>query len=343
MGVGRRDTLPENAQIKERGREVGRVVTSAAKFAIFRGSAQRRERARGKRRERGKRMVRRWEYVWECGGTGYYAWECKGKGKGKGKGKWKGVRSMMEEEGEGGGIEKLGKVKVEEKGSRFRGLQVEDGDIPDLESSGDEEDEVDDKNGEKMEEGNEKFKKDDENKKKEEDDEKDDAWSVVPGRWRGNRKRVKALAVVEPVGVRVMDKVPEWEVLEMAVDSGAGETVLEDGVVKCVEAVEGEAKKRGVRYEVADGTLMENEGEKEFVAMTEEGNTRKLVGQVCGVNKSLLSVRKVTGAGNTVVFKKGYGWIENDKSGEKTWMEEKDGMYVVRLWVPRDQGGFTRR
>jgi hypothetical protein len=38
-----------------------------------------------------------------------------------------------------------------------------------------------------------------------------------------------------------MEEVPEWEELEMAVDSGAGETVLEEGVVKCVKAVEGEA------------------------------------------------------------------------------------------------------
>ena len=140
-----------------------------------------------------------------------------------------------------------------------------------------------------------------------------------------------------------MEEAPEWELLEMAVDSGAGETVLEIGVVKCVEAVDGEAKRRGVRYEVADGTLMENEGEKEFVAVTEEGSKRKVVGQVCGVNKSLLSVRKVTGGGSTVVFKKGYGWIENDRTGEKTWMEERDGMYMVKLWVPRNQGVFARR
>jgi hypothetical protein len=86
---------------------------------------------------------------------------------------------------------------------------------------------------------------------------------------------------------------------------------------------------------------MENEGEKRFVALTEEGEVKGVVGQVCGVNQRLLSVKRVTAAGNTVVFKKGYGWIENDKSKERTWMQERDGMYVVKLWVPRDQGGFT--
>ena len=65
-----------------------------------------------------------------------------------------------------------------------------------------------------------------------------------------------------------------------------------------------------------------------------------MVAQVCGVNKALLSVRKVAAVGNTVVFKKGYGWIEEDATGEKIWMEEKDGMYIVKLWVPKAQKGF---
>ena len=113
---------------------------------------------------------------------------------------------------------------------------------------------------------------------------------------------LSSLGVVMPVGVRAVEEAPEWELLEMAVDSGAGETVLEEGVVRCVETLEGEPKRRGVRYEAADGMLMANEGEKKFVAVTEEGNPRRMVGQVCGVNKSLLSVRRVAAGGNTVVF-----------------------------------------
>ena len=48
----------------------------------------------------------------------------------------------------------------------------------------------------------------------------------------------------------------------------------------------------------------------------------------------------VTAAGNTVVFKKGYGCMEEDTTGERISMEEKEGMYVVRLWVPRCQAFF---
>ena len=56
-----------------------------------------------------------------------------------------------------------------------------------------------------------------------------------------------------------------------------------------------------------------------------------------------MSVRRVTAAGNSVVFKKDHGYIEEDKSGERIWMKVKDGMYVVTLWVPRAKSVFRGR
>lgn len=133
------------------------------------------------------------------------------------------------------------------------------------------------------------------------------------------RTKLSILGVVEPMGVNKLEECEEWEELEMAVDSGAGETVIGEGMVKCVEVVEGEARKKGVKYEVADGTLIDNEGEKKSVGVTGGGVAKRVCEQVCGVSKSLLSVRKVTGTRNTVVFRKGYGWIEDDRTGERTW------------------------
>lgn len=89
-----------------------------------------------------------------------------------------------------------------------------------------------------------------------------------------------------------------------------------------------------MKYEVAGGTLIENVGGE--VCWSHRGwvEERRVVAQVCGVNKSLLSVRKVVGEGGTVVFKKGYGWIEDD-AGEILWLIEKDGMYIVKVWVKK--------
>ena len=68
--------------------------------------------------------------------------------------------------------------------------------------------------------------------------------------------------------------------------------------------------------------------------------------QVCDVNKPLLRVRRVIQAGNRVVFEQNGGWIEDVQTGEKLWMKEKDGMYLLKLWVKRGgevPPGFSRQ
>jgi len=64
----------------------------------------------------------------------------------------------------------------------------------------------------------------------------------------------KFMKTVEPESLN--NVVGEWEEIEMAVDSGATETVLGGEMLKTVETKPGDASRRGVKYEVADGTLM---------------------------------------------------------------------------------------
>jgi hypothetical protein len=119
------------------------------------------------------------------------------------------------------------------------------------------------------------------------------------------------------------------------VDSGASESVMNEDALTTVATTSGEAKKKGVRYEVADGTLIPNLGEKSFLAVDECGNVKDMKIQVCDVNKSLLSVRRVTQAGNRVVLEDNHGYIENKSSGERMDLKMRDGMYMLKLWVPR--------
>ena len=61
-----------------------------------------------------------------------------------------------------------------------------------------------------------------------------------------------------------------------------------------------------------------------------------MVLQVCDVNQGLLSVSKIVKARNRVIFDEEYGsFIENKQSGERTWLAEKNGMYILKLWVER--------
>ena len=55
--------------------------------------------------------------------------------------------------------------------------------------------------------------------------------------------------------------------------------------------------------------------------------------QVCDVTQGLLSVSKVTKAGNRMVFDEDGSFIQNKSSGDITWMEERGGMYMLTLWV----------
>ena len=60
--------------------------------------------------------------------------------------------------------------------------------------------------------------------------------------------------------------------------------------------------------------------------------------QVAGVNKSLLSVKRVLQAGNRVVFDNeacGGSYIEDTGTGERMKLEERGGMYMLKLWVKK--------
>ena len=91
--------------------------------------------------------------------------------------------------------------------------------------------------------------------------------------------------------------------------------------------------RRGVRYEVANGVRIPDLGEKECQAVTEEGKARHITAQVCEVNKALLSVSKVVAAGNRVVSDGEGSYIEDKASGERMWLKEQGGMYVLKVWV----------
>ena len=130
----------------------------------------------------------------------------------------------------------------------------------------------------------------------------------------------------------------EWEEIELAVDSGATETVIGEDMITSIETKDGEASERGVKYEVADGTLIHNRGEKMFQAESEEGIRNKFVAQVTDVNKGLLSVHKLVQAGNRVVFDREGSYIEDVKTGEVMKLREMGGMYMLKMWIHKNAG-----
>ena len=133
---------------------------------------------------------------------------------------------------------------------------------------------------------------------------------------------------------RAVEEVPEWEPLELAVDSGASVTVIGEDQVRAVTATNA---RPDVKHEVADGSQIPNLGEKAFSAVTDNGLFRNMSAQVADVNKALLSVSRIVKAGNRVVFDSEGSYIEHKTTGEWEPLEEKGGIYTLKVWVPRDQ------
>ena len=255
---------------------------------------------------------------WSCGGA-HFARDCpggKGKGPGsKGKGKGEGEVRVLS------AVREVPNIPVH---NRFQELE-EDDSVENMYR-------VEGKNGEGTfmidhSDCREKGAPEDEEKNK----------GQRPGRWRRNRgPKLHLLREIVPEGINSVDiDREEWQEVEMAVDSGATETVVSPDMLTNIETVEGNAYRRGVQYEVASGELIDNKGEKRFEAHGEYGEVRTITAQVCDVNKALLSVKKTVAAGNRVVFEPAGGYIEDLHTGERLQLREEGGMYTLRMWARR--------
>jgi len=161
----------------------------------------------------------------------------------------------------------------------------------------------------------------------------------VPLKGASAHKKLGTLGIVAPQGLNAVSEAPEWEEIEMAVDSGASESVVNEGQLNGVETLEGPDMKRGIKYEVADGTLIPNLGEKKYEAVSDAGVRRHMRPQVCDVNRALLSVHRCVQAGNRVVFAASGSYIEDEASGEVMPLREQGGMYMLKLWVKNQSFG----
>ena len=165
----------------------------------------------------------------------------------------------------------------------------------------------------------------------------DDSAPVFPpvvGPTKQDTPSINLLETHAPSGLRAVQN-GEWEEFELIVDSGASETVVGEEMIKSAETVEGPMSRQGVEYEVANGIRIPNLGEKRFVGVSAENVHRRLVAQVCDVNKGLLSVSRVVRAGSRVVFDPSESYIEDIESQERMYLEERNGMFMLKLWTKR--------
>ena len=142
----------------------------------------------------------------------------------------------------------------------------------------------------------------------------------------------------------------------MVIDSGAAETVIPTSWFTDHAIRETEASKSGVYYTTANGVKVYNKGEKTLTMCHFEGSQKRdMTFQVADVNKALGSANKIVRNGNRIVMDlddegHDYSYIESKSTGERLWLREREGVYVLDMLVapapaavaPPDPG-FTGR
>ena len=140
-----------------------------------------------------------------------------------------------------------------------------------------------------------------------------------------------------------------WESLPFAVviDSGACASVMPSGWCKHVPLQKTSQSESGEYFRAANGTKIFNEGQKCVSMMTREGAWRDMNFTACDVAKALGSVSQMCRAGHTVVFNPPWhedgSYIEYLDTGERMWMEEANGFYVLNTKVAPKQWQTTLR
>ena len=154
-------------------------------------------------------------------------------------------------------------------------------------------------------------------------------------------RRIQWLKEVKDGSINAMTE-PEWVEVMITVDSGASETVAPLKMAESIPIENSAASLRGAKYEVANGGVIYNVGEKNCILQAESGSAKLLSFQVCDVHKPLLAVSRLCEAGNAVVFHPSWSYIENLATGERTTLEQKDGLYELKAWI-KPATGFGRQ
>jgi hypothetical protein len=127
------------------------------------------------------------------------------------------------------------------------------------------------------------------------------------------------------------------ELIEVNVDSGAIDSCLPPNIGSQFKVRSTKMSENGGYYTSASGGVIYNEGERDIKGVTEDGQEVGMTFQVTKVRGPLGSVRRICEAGNKVVFDDEGSYIENKKSKKRTVIEKVKGVYVLKLWVKKNE------
>jgi hypothetical protein len=125
-----------------------------------------------------------------------------------------------------------------------------------------------------------------------------------------------------------------WERIKVQVDSGAIDSVAPRDVASAFSLMKTKLSEAGIGFVAANGSKIDNYGEKQLVGYTEEGDAVGMRMTCADVHKVLGSVHKMNMGGNKVVLDGSKSYMENKMTGRRTKIHYEDGQYILYLWVP---------
>ena len=123
--------------------------------------------------------------------------------------------------------------------------------------------------------------------------------------------------------------------ISAVVDSGAEANALPENMMQWITLKPSSASKSGKIFRGAGGDPIPARGERSVTGRTEEGQSRRIVWEVCPVKRPLLSVAKITKAGNQVYLGEGKAFVKNNKTGQITNLRRERNVWMLDLWVKR--------
>ena len=137
---------------------------------------------------------------------------------------------------------------------------------------------------------------------------------------------------------------PEWQEIEITVDSGAYDTVMPAATCGHISIVSTPESRGGLEYEVANGECIPNLGERRCLMMTENSHTMKRITFQCAdVHKPLLSVSRVSDLGYECTLNEKGGRLTDMVTADIVPIHRKGNLYVIRAWIKADDQGFGRQ
>ena len=136
---------------------------------------------------------------------------------------------------------------------------------------------------------------------------------------------------------------PGYRLVEAVLDSGAEESVAPPRLFLGPIAPS-QMSQAGGSYRVANGQRVPNVGQQKVQFTLDDGQPANILFQIAEIERPLISASALAANGNSVVFNHKGGAIIHDKTGQRTELHKRGGIYVLHMWVREDpEQGFARQ